>query len=45
MLAVNFDEPGGPEVLKLTEAITPKISEDEVKNKEKIIQVYTDNQI
>ena len=30
MLAVNFDEPGGPEVLKLIKTDTPKINEDEV---------------
>ena len=30
MLAVNFDEPGGPEVLKLIETGTPTINEDEV---------------
>ena len=30
MLAVNFDEPGGPEVLKLTEISIPKINENEV---------------
>ncbi|MAZ46117.1 MAG: NAD(P)H-quinone oxidoreductase [Rickettsiales bacterium] len=30
MQAINFDEPGGPEVLKLTQTITPKIKKDEV---------------
>ena len=30
MLAVNYDEPGGPEVLKLTETSIPNINEDEI---------------
>ena len=30
MLAVDYDEPGGPEVLKLTEISIPDINEDEV---------------
>ena len=30
MLAVNFDEPGGPEVLRLVKTSVPKINEDEV---------------
>ena len=30
MLAVDFDEPGGPEVLRLIETSIPKINEDEV---------------
>ena len=30
MLAVDYDEPGGPEVLKLTEISIPNINEDEV---------------
>ena len=30
MLAVDYDEPGGPEVLKLTKTNIPDISEDEV---------------
>ena len=30
MLAVDYDEPGGPEVLKLTEISIPDISEGEV---------------
>ena len=30
MLAVDYDEPGGPEVLKLTEISIPNINEDEI---------------
>ena len=30
MLAVDFDEPGGPEVLRLVKTSVPKINEDEV---------------
>ena len=30
MLAVDYDEPGGAEVLKLTKTNIPNISEDEV---------------
>ena len=30
MLAVDFDEPGGPEVLRLVKISVPKINEDEV---------------
>ena len=30
MLAVDYDEPGGPDVLKLTKINIPDISEDEV---------------
>ena len=30
MLAVDYDEPGGPEVLKLKEINIPDISKDEV---------------
>ncbi len=30
MLAVNYDEPGGPEVLKLTETSIPNINKDEI---------------
>ena len=30
MIAIDFDEPGGPEVLRLIETSVPKINEDEV---------------
>ncbi len=30
MLAIDYDEPGGPEVLKLIETVMPSINEDEV---------------